>query len=608
MNPSFWIRLAPVFLTAALAAQSIVPNDNRTPAGTLKDGVLTLQLNLTKADWHPEANDGETIPAYAFAESNKPPQVPAPTIRVPQGTIIDITISSQLPVPVTLHGLHQRPGAATDTITIPPNSQQHLRFPAGQPGTYLYYGRTPDGRRGNNRVLDALLGGALVIDPPGPTPTNDRIFVLERWNGPTRTAINGKSWPYTERLNYKTGEKVHWKIVNASDLSHPMHLHGFHFSLDAVGDNETYNLIEDANKSEEFTHSVEIMQTFDMTWTPKEPGRWLYHCHRIPHMRLPVPLDPKDVKGPAANHDHAHMHDMESPYGGMGGMIIGLTIEGKSAIDTETNWRPARRLAMQIGNRKNDPRFHEITLKNQQTGEESKSTGLAGPPLIVEEGQQTEIDITNTMRESTAVHWHGIEIESYYDGVPGLGGLGNRKAPAIDPGKTFTVRLIPQRPGSFIYHTHWHDDAQLTGGILGAMIVLPKGQKHTPATDKSFIITQSPTEPFGASLLLMNGVPQPATLRLQTGVTYRFRFMNMTPSMDNMRVSLRGPQGLVEWRRIAKDAAPRKPQTQPAEQHIAVSETYDFEYRATTPGELRLEGWNPGDNRRAVQTLIFTTP
>ena len=56
--------------------------------------------------------------------------------------------------------------------------------------------------------------------------------MLERWNGPTRTAINGKSWPFTERLTYQRGEPVHWRVVNASDLSHPMHLHGLHFNIE----------------------------------------------------------------------------------------------------------------------------------------------------------------------------------------------------------------------------------------------------------------------------------------------------------------------------------------------------------------------------------------
>jgi hypothetical protein len=41
---------------------------------------------------------------------------------------------------------------------------------------------------------------------------------------------------------------------------------------------------------------------------------------------------------------------------------------------------------------------------------------------------------------------------------------------------------------------------------------------------------------------------------------------------------------------------------------IAVSETYDFEYTATSPQQLTLEGLSPNDNRRAVQTLIFSDP
>ena len=97
------------------------------------------------------------------------------------------------------------------------------------------------------------------MDPPG-VPSNDRIFVLERWNGPTRTAINGKSWPYTERLNYNVGESVHWHVINASDLSHPMHLHGFHFALDAEGDGENYKVFDEGSQPMEFTHDVEIGQ------------------------------------------------------------------------------------------------------------------------------------------------------------------------------------------------------------------------------------------------------------------------------------------------------------------------------------------------------------
>ena len=235
------------------------------------------------------------------------------------------------------------------------------------------------------------------------------------------------------------------------------------------------------------------------------------------------------------------------------------------------------------------------------------STGLTGPVIVLTQNQPMEIAVVNTLKTATAIHWHGIELESYYDGVPGWSGVGDKRAPAVEPGHTFSARMIPPRAGTFMYHTHWHDEAQLTGGVHGPLIVLPPGQTYDPATDKAFLFSQGPNEPFGAAMILMNGVPQPNTLQLKVGTTYRLRFMNITPSVNNLRVALRQAGRPVEWRQIAKDAADVPPGTmRVADQEIAVGETFDFEYRATAPGELTLEGWNPNDNRRAVQTLIFT--
>jgi len=604
--------LVAIGLPAALAAQeltSISANDNRTPAGELRGSVLSLRLEMRKGNWHPEREDGETIPVYAFGETGKALQIPGPTIRVAQGTTIEISLHNDLKVEATLHGLHQRPGDDSNVITLAPGATQRVQFVAGVPGTYLYWARTPDGRRGNNRVLDSLLGGALVIDPPGAVGT-DRIFVLERWNGPTRTAINGKSWPYTERLSYAVGERVHWKVVNASDLSHPMHLHGFHFELNGVGDGENYKVFEPGAQPLEFTHSAEIAETFEMTWVPKEPGRWLYHCHRIPHMRLPVPLDANDV---VVADNHEHVHDTDSGYAGMGGMIMGITITGASHIDTTTAWKPERQLELAVGERNGDRRFYQLALRDlapsAARARPQMSSGLTGPVLVLNQNQPVEIAIVNKLKEATSIHWHGVELESYYDGVPEWGGVGSKKTPPVDAGQTFNVRMIPPRAGTFMYHTHWHDDAQLTGGVHGMLIVLPPGQTYDPAIDKSFLFSQSPNEPFGAATILMNGSPQPNTMQLRTGITYRLRFANITPSVNNLQVSLRSAGAPVQWRIVAKDAAAvPASKMQLADQMIAVGETYDFEFRATSPGQLTLESVSPNDNRRAVQTLIFTNP
>ena len=165
--------------------------------------------------------------------------MPAPLVRATEGTTIEISLRNTLAVPATIFGLHERPGDAADVIELAPGETHRVRLPAGEAGTYLYWARTPDGGRGNRRVVDALVGGAFVVDEPGAS-TDDRIFVLERSNGPTRTAMNGKSWPFTERLPVAAGEPVKWRISDASDLSHPMHLHGLHFYVDGVGDGERF--------------------------------------------------------------------------------------------------------------------------------------------------------------------------------------------------------------------------------------------------------------------------------------------------------------------------------------------------------------------------------
>jgi FtsP/CotA-like multicopper oxidase with cupredoxin domain len=385
-----------------------------------------------------------------------------------------------------------------------------------------------------------------------------------------------------------------------------MHLHGFHFALDAEGDGEHWKTYEPGEEPQEFTHSVQIAETFDMTWIPSEPGRWLYHCHRIPHMRLPVPLDPKDALV-VVDHDHEHMHDMNSAYAGMGGMIMGITITGRPAIDTSTNWKPERRLELAIGSRGGDPRFYQLSVGDLASPKPQMSTGLTGPPIVLTEKQPVEISVINNLKEPTSIHWHGMELEAYYDGVPGFGGIDDKRTPAVEPGQTFVVRLIPPRAGTYIYHTHWHDEGQLTGGVHGPLIVMPPGQTYDPATDKAFLFSLGPGEPFGSAMLLMNGMPEASTMKLKTNTTYRLRFMNITPAMDNLRVSLRKSGTPVEWRLIAKDASNvKEARVEPADQMVAIGETYDFEYSTAAPEELTLSGLSPNDNHQVTQTLVFS--
>src|SRR4029077_15816230 len=51
-----------------------------------------------------------------------------------------------------------------------------------------------------------------------------------------------------------------------------------------------------------------------------------------------------------------------------------------------------------------------------------------GNPLVLTRGEPAEIKVVNRLKEPTTVHWHGIELESYYDGVPGWSGTSRHRS------------------------------------------------------------------------------------------------------------------------------------------------------------------------------------
>ncbi len=606
--------LAACTSVSALAAgglPSIVVNDNRSPAGELRDGVLAIHLEIGEGQWHPERDDGQAIPVYAFAEAGRPLQNPGPLIRVPQGTEIQGTVHNALPVPVTLHGLHGRPGEEQDVLTLQPGAKQQIRFMAGAPGTYFYWGTTTGSGIERRAAIETQLAGALVIDPPGAV-ANDRIFVISIWDvdrfKPTFRevpTINGKSWPYTERFTFKVGETVRWRWLNPSDSHHAMHLHGFYYHVEAAGDSEHNQAYSEAARPFVVTQLVKPGETFDMTWVPERSGRWLFHCHMLVHMSSPEP--PPGVTSAAA---HTYSHSAEPDPAGMAGLVIGITVLADKPEPKPPVWRAERTLQLIIDERKSGRPHYALDVRDpaQSPHAQEQPPRLIGPPILLTRDQPVEIEVVNHTKQPTGIHWHGIELESYYDGVPGWTGTPQQTTPAILPGESFVARLAPPRAGTFIYHTHWHDRAQLENGIYGPLIVLPPGENFDPPSDKTFVFSMGTFEPFG-EILLVNGSPQPLPLQLKTGTKYRIRLINIAPDNVAMRVSLRQSGIPVQWRIIAKDGADLSPALvtmRTAESGITVGETFDIEYETPTPQELALEVYLPGPKLRTTQALVFT--
>jgi FtsP/CotA-like multicopper oxidase with cupredoxin domain len=221
----------------------IQANSNQASGGTMAGGVLTITLEVREGEWFPEDEHGPSVKVFALAEKGKPAQIPGPMIRVRQGTVIHLHLQSLISATVVMHGMHSRPGKENDTFEVPTGAARDVSFIAGEPGAY-YYWATAGGDTLNGRPYkeDSQLSGAFIVDPPRDVPP-DRVFVIAAWRDrplPQESfdipTINGKSWPYTERLEYIAGSEVRWRWLNPSAQLHLMHLHGSYFRVDALGD------------------------------------------------------------------------------------------------------------------------------------------------------------------------------------------------------------------------------------------------------------------------------------------------------------------------------------------------------------------------------------
>lgn len=226
-------------------AERLEANSNQIAGGSLANGVLTIDLEVREGEWFPEDEHGPSLKVFALAERGKPGRVPGPLIRVCEGTTIHVGIHNLLSVAVVMHGMHSRPGKEDDVLEIPSGATREATFQAGEPGAY-YYWASAGGDTLNGRPYreDSQLNGAFIVDPAGNVPA-DRIFVISVWRDRQKPeesfdipVINGKSWPYTERLEYVAGTAVRWRWLNASAGVHPMHMHGSYFRVDAMGDAE----------------------------------------------------------------------------------------------------------------------------------------------------------------------------------------------------------------------------------------------------------------------------------------------------------------------------------------------------------------------------------
>ncbi|HET9318993.1 MAG TPA: multicopper oxidase domain-containing protein [Bryobacteraceae bacterium] len=225
---------------------------------------------------------------------------------------------------------------------------------------------------------------------------------------------------------------------------------------------------------------------------------------------------------------------------------------------------------------------------------------IPGPTIHVTEGDLVRVQLVNHLPEPTTIHWHGIDVPTGMDGVPGL------SQDAVDPGDTFTYEFVASNPGTRMYHSHTDTDAQIQLGLYGAFIIDPaKPEAQKFDHDYTYILTEksmdfTPQVAMGDAdilhrdagngrggdlqkdLFLMNGRAGEAIdpMSIAAGGHIRIRLINLGNLVHAMH--LHGQAFKI----IATDGNPVPPNVQLVKDTVLIGpgERYDLEVDGTNPG------------------------
>ena len=298
-------------------------NDNRRPAGVLSGKTLTLSLDILEAAYQPEGEHDPVVRVLAFAESGNAPEVPGPLLRAPVGTTVRLTVHNRSDSAVMLGGLRRSMAAERDTVNVAAGATREVTFKLDKVGSFFYWAALKGLSNFDDRFwLDSQLTGAFVVDEAGaPAPSaQERIWLITEWfhefpktqSFESALTFNGKAWPYNERLTFPQGDSVHFRVINAAAIEHPLHLHGFYFRVERHGGARADTVVAPSMQPLQNMRVVPIGGSLLLSFLPSTPGNWVFHCHFASHVGEVVSLH--DRPDPERRSRHARPRHAGRPH------------------------------------------------------------------------------------------------------------------------------------------------------------------------------------------------------------------------------------------------------------------------------------------------------
>jgi hypothetical protein len=124
----------------AVGAPIAAVNQNLVAAGRRSHDTLALALDVVEAGYQAEGTEDPVVRVLALAERGKAPQIPAPLVRVPAGTIVRLSLRNRSDSALMFSGF--RPGlkAEDDTLQLAAGATRDITVRLDAVGTFAYWG------------------------------------------------------------------------------------------------------------------------------------------------------------------------------------------------------------------------------------------------------------------------------------------------------------------------------------------------------------------------------------------------------------------------------------------------------------------------------------
>ena len=279
----------------------LMPSDGRAynPVVTLNGWTLPWRMRDGWKEFHlvAEPVERELAPGMKGHFWGYNGQSPGPTIECVEGDKLRIFVTNKLPEHTTIHWHGVLLPNGMDGVggltqpQIPSGKTFVYEFQMKKSGTFMYHPHADE-------MVQMAMGmmGFIVVHPKDPSfmrVDRDFVFLLASYDIDPGSYVpkvatmtefnlwtfNSRVFPGIATLPVRRGDRVRIRVGNLTMTNHPIHLHGYHFSVTGTDG----GWVPPSARWPEVTTDLPVGGMRAIEFTADEPGDWALHCHKSHH-------------------------------------------------------------------------------------------------------------------------------------------------------------------------------------------------------------------------------------------------------------------------------------------------------------------------------------